>query len=77
MAISMNKELLIRMPESLYVQAKKICSKEYKSMSAFVRDLLVDRINDHFSAKEAAMLERSRKEFKEGKGVSWRSVKRG
>ena len=77
MSISMNKELLIRVPESLYLKIKKISGQEYKSMSALIRDLLFEKINDSLSSKELAMLEKSRQELKEGKGVSWRKVKRG
>ena len=77
MGIVMNKELLIRIPESLYSKAKRICGREYKSMSAMIRDLLVEKLNDTLSSQELALLEKSRQEFKKGKGVSWRSVKRG
>ncbi|MCR4338149.1 MAG: hypothetical protein NUV91_10130 [Candidatus Omnitrophica bacterium] len=73
----MNKELLIRVPESLYLKAKKVCDREYKSMSALIRELLLEKIQDTLSIGELEMLDKSRKEFKEGKGVSWRSVKRG
>ncbi len=77
MAIVMNKDLLIRVPEPLYQQAKKVCRREYKSLSALVRELLLERIQERLSPQENVMLAKSRKEFKEGKGVSWRTVKRG
>ena len=77
MGIAMNKEVLVRVPEGLYVKVKKLCGKEYKSISALIRELLLERINDSLTSKESAMLARSRQEFKEGKGVAWRKVKRG
>ena len=77
MAISINKELLIKIPGDLYKKAKKICDREYKTMSMLVRELLLEKIQDQLSPKEIAVLEKSRQESKQGKGVPWRTVKRG
>lgn len=77
MGIAINKEFLIKMPQDLYVKIKKICDKEYKSMPTLIRELLLEKIHDSLSKEELVMLEKSRKDFKAGKGISWRSVKRG
>ncbi len=77
MAITMSKELLIRIPEPLYRRVKKVCAEEYKSMSAFVRDLLKERVDEILSSEDWEDIHGARKEFKAGKSVSWRSVKRG
>jgi Arc/MetJ-type ribon-helix-helix transcriptional regulator len=77
MAITMSKELLVRIPEPLYRRVKKVCAEEYKSMSAFVRELLKERVDETLSSEDWDDINNSRKEFKAGKSVAWRSVKRG
>ena len=77
MAIIMSKELLIRIPEPLYRRVKKVCADEYKSMSAFVRELLKERVDETLSSEDWDDISAARKEFKTGKSVSWRSIKRG
>jgi len=76
MAIVMSKELLIRIPEPLYLQVKEVCAHEYKSMSAFVRELLKERVEEVLSSEDWDDVRAARKDFKTGKSVSWRSVKR-
>ncbi len=44
--ITMNKELLIRMPAPLYREVKKLCGKKYKPLSAFIRDLLIEQVEN-------------------------------
>ena len=77
MAITMSKELLVRIPEPLYRRVKKVCADEYKSMSAFVRELLKERVDEILSCEDWDDINTARKEFKTGKSVSWRSIKRG
>ncbi len=73
----MNKELLIRMPAPLYNQAKKLCESKYKSLSAFVRELLVERLEESLTAKELKEIAEGEREYRRGKGINWRTVKRG
>lgn len=77
MSVTMDKELLIRMPTPLYNQAKKLCERKYKSLSAFVRELLIERLEDSLTAKELKEIAEGEREYLRGKGVSWRTVKRG
>ena len=77
MAVTMSKELLIRIPEPLYRSVKKLCAQEYKSMSAFVRELLKERLDETLSSEDWDDVQNARKEFKSGKSVAWRSIKRG
>ena len=77
MAITMDKELLIRMPTPLYAQAKKLCEKRYKSISAFVRELLIERLEDSLTAEERKRILKGEKEYSKGKGVNWRAIRRG
>lgn len=77
MAVTMDKELLIRMPDPLYKQAKRLCERSYKSMSALVRDLLIERLLDSLTAEEMKKIAHGESEYSKGKGVNWRSVRRG
>ena len=76
MSILMDKELLIRMPTPLYNQAKKLCEKRYKSISAFIRDLLIERIDDYLTTDEKKKIAEGEKEYLKGKGANWRTIKR-
>ena len=76
MAVTMSKELLIRIPEPLYLRAKEVCAHEYKSMSAFIRELLKERVDEVLSNEDLKDIHAARMDFKTGKSVSWRSVKR-
>ena len=77
MSVTMDKELLIRMPTPLYNQAKKLCKKRYKSLSAFVRDVIMERVEDYLTTDERKKIAEGEKEYLKGKGVNWRAVKRG
>jgi hypothetical protein len=77
MPITMNKELLVRLPSSLYLRVKKVCGAEYKSISALVRELLVEKLDESLTAEETVLIAKGRKSYREGKGVSWRKIKRG
>jgi predicted DNA-binding protein len=73
----MNKELLIRLPSSLYTRVKAACDAEYKSISALVRELLLEKLDDSLTSEELAAIDKSRKQHLSGKSVNWRKVKRG
>ena len=77
MSIIMDKELLIRLPSTLYKRVKRACDSEYKSISAFVRELLLERLDDTLSTNEMKIIEKERTSFNKGKGTAWRKVKRG
>jgi len=77
MSIRMDKELLIRMPSFLYNSVKNACGLEYKSMSAFVRELLLERLEDTLNSEEMKAIKKERASFKKGEGIHWRKVKRG
>ena len=77
MSILMNKELLIRMPSSLYEEAAKLCRKRYISMSSFVRELIIEQIEGSFTPQEEKIIARGEKQYLKGKGINWRKIKRG
>ncbi|MCX5698200.1 MAG: hypothetical protein NTX01_00665 [Candidatus Omnitrophica bacterium] len=73
----MNKELLIRMPSSLYNETIKICKKRYISMSSFVRELIVEQIESALTLTEEKIAAEGERLYLKRKGTNWRKVKRG
>ncbi len=77
MPVIMNKELLIRMPSSLYGETVKLCKKRYMSISSFIRELIVEQIESSLTAEEENVVAKAERQYLKGKGVNWRKVKRG
>jgi uncharacterized protein YbcI len=77
MAVVMNKELLIRMPSSLYKETVKLCKKRYISISSFIRELLVDQVEGSLSPEEEKIIAEGERQYLKGRGINWRRVKRG
>ncbi len=77
MSITMNKELLIRMPSSLYKETVKLCKKRYMTISSFIRGLIVEQIENSLSPGEEKIVAEGEKQYLKAKGVNWRRIKRG
>ena len=77
MVKTMNKEVLVRLPLDIYTQLKQFSQIEYKSMSAVIRETLIDKLQDSFTLEQSAEIEAQRKAFYDGKGTNWRDIKRG
>ncbi len=77
MSVMMNKELLIRMPSSLYEETAKLCKKRYVSISSFVRGLIVEQIESALTSAEQKIVAEGEKQYLKGKGTNWRKIKRG
>jgi len=77
MSVIMNKELLIRMPSSLYEETAKLCKKRYVSISSFVRELIVEQIESALTSAEQKIVAEGERQYLKGKGTNWRKVKRG
>lgn len=77
MPVMMNKELLIRMPSSLYNETVKLCKKRYMSISSFIRELIVEQIESSLTSQEEKVVAEGEKQYLKGKGVNWRKIKRG
>jgi len=77
MSVMMNKELLIRMPSSLYEETAKLCKKRYVSISSFVRGLIVEQIESALTSAEQKIVAKGEKQYLKGKGTNWRKIKRG
>ena len=73
----MTKRILVNLPAKLYEELKKLAKEEYKSISGVIRESIIERLNETFTKSEIDKIEKGRLEYRQGKGVSWRSVKRG
>lgn len=72
----MDKRIMVSMPAELYSNLVKIAEKEYVSISAYIRKAVMERMEEEFSPEEITLIEKGRKDFRKGKGVSWRKIKR-
>lgn len=77
MPVTMNKELLVRMPSSLYEETVKLCKKRYMSISSFIRELIVEQIESSLSPAEEKIVAKSERQYLKNKGTNWRKIKRG
>ena len=77
MPVMMNKELLIRMPSSLYQETVKLCRKRYISLSSFIRELLVEQIESSLTPEEEKIVTEGERLYLKRKGTNWRKVRRG
>ena len=77
MSVRMNKELLVRMPSSLYEETAKLCKKRYMTISSFIRELIVEQIENSLTPAEQKIAEKGERQYLKGKGTNWRKVKRG
>jgi len=73
----MNKELLVRMPSSLYEEIAKLCKKRYMSISSFIRELLIEQVEGSLTAEEGKIVAEGERQYLKGKGINWRKVRRG
>lgn len=76
MSVTMNKELLIRMPSSLYKETIKLCKKRYMSISSFIRELIVEQIESSLTPEEEKIVAEGERQYLKGKGTNWRKIKR-
>jgi predicted DNA-binding protein len=77
MSVTMDKELLIRMPSSLYEKTAKLCKKRYTTISAFIRELLIEQIESPLTPGEEKIVTQGQRQYLKGRGVSRRKVRRG
>jgi metal-responsive CopG/Arc/MetJ family transcriptional regulator len=73
----MTKRILVNLPGKMYEKLKHFARAEYKSVSGVIRESILDKLEDRFSKNEMDLIEKGRSEYRQGKGVHWRSVKRG
>lgn len=73
----MTKRILVNLPAEIYQDLKRAAKAEYKSVSGIIRESIVERLGDRVTRKEAALIEKGRAEYRQGKSVDWRSVRGG
>ena len=73
----MTKRILVSLPGEMYESLREFAKSEYKSISGIVRESILEKLNDQFSKKEINLIEKGRSEYRQGKGIDWRFVKRG
>lgn len=73
----MTRRILVNLPEKMYRDLMRIAKAQYKSVSGIIRESIFEKLNDEFSDRDKALIDRGRSEYRLGKGVNWRSVKRG
>lgn len=73
----MDKRIIVNLPAELYKDIKRIAERKYRSISSLIRESILEKIEEEFTAEEMALVEKGRKSFHEGKGVDWRKVRRG
>lgn len=73
----MTKRILVNLPGKVYEGLKHLAKVEYKSISGVIRESVIEKLEDTFSKSEMDLIEKGRSEYREGKGVNWRTVKRG
>ncbi|OIO38943.1 MAG: hypothetical protein AUJ72_01665 [Candidatus Omnitrophica bacterium CG1_02_46_14] len=73
----MSKRILVSLPEKIYDELKKLAKTEYKSVAGIIRESVLERLHGEFSKGEMNLIEKGRSEYRQGKGVNWRSIKRG
>jgi hypothetical protein len=77
MGVALRKDIVVRLPMPLYQKAKKISDGEYKTFAGFIRELILEKVGDRLTSHEMAEGMKASHDFKAGKGVSWRKIKRG
>ena len=73
----MAKRIVISLPARLYFSLRKAASVHYQTVSGFIRESIVEKIEDEFTPGEIKVIETGRKEMREEKGVEWRKARRG
>ena len=73
----MTKRILVNLPGKVYEDLKQLARTEYKSISGVIRESVIERLEGKFSKSETDLIEKGRSEYRQGKGINWRSVKRG
>ena len=64
----------VKMPVKLAHTLEEIAERQYKSVSSLIRELVVDYIEDELSLKSWKLIEKGRKEYREGRYTPWRET---
>ena len=73
----MEKRVLVNLPGGLYDDLKQLAERELRSVSSLIRESVLHRLEESFTPEERVLIDRGRREFREGKGRRWRDLRRG
>jgi Arc/MetJ-type ribon-helix-helix transcriptional regulator len=70
-----NERLIgVRVPKVIYDYLDSAAKRKYKSISEWIREAIVEKIESEFTIKEWSMIEQALKESYKEKGVNWRNL---
>ncbi|MFH0948739.1 MAG: hypothetical protein V1833_07100 [Elusimicrobiota bacterium] len=67
----------VKMPVKLACMLEHIAVEQYKSVSTLIREMVADYIEDELSVESWKLIEKGRKEYREGKCIPWQEVIHG
>ncbi len=67
----------VKMPVKLASKLEDIAAEQYKTVSALIREMVIDYIEDELSIESWKLIEKGRKEYREGEYTPWREVVHG
>lgn len=74
---TMDKRVVVNLPEDIYITIKRAADRHYKSLSAWIREIIIEQVEEELSEEELAIIKKSEQEIREGKkGADWRKVRR-
>lgn len=73
----MDKRIVISLPARLYSSLRKAAEIHYQTVSGFIRESILEKIEDELTPDEMNVVESGRKEIRRRKGMDWRKVRRG
>ncbi len=71
------KRIIVSFPVSLYEDVREAAKRKFQSVTNYIRQSMLEKVGEEFSADELEQIDRGRKEFRSGRGTAWKSVKRG
>ncbi|MBU0534077.1 MAG: ribbon-helix-helix domain-containing protein [Candidatus Omnitrophica bacterium] len=70
------KRINISLPENLYEKLRIVAQKEYKSISGIIRESVLEKVEEDFTAEELALISQASEAFHKGEGINWKDIKR-
>ena len=67
----------VKMPAELASTLEDVAKKQYKNVSTLIREVISDYIEDELTLKDWNLVEKGRKEYRQGKCIPWRKVING
>jgi len=72
---TMNKRVLLSLPEDLYRSVKTLAAREYRSAASLIRESILEKVEDELTSEEWAIVEKGFRDIDAGKGTNWRKVR--